>query len=326
MGQGRSNRSVDAFSSAGSIFAQNCGRLEDTFGPELPRSPGKDLPLPSSLPEPAQAYLYAPILLTNRYRYHSSRPHTILPLGLCLCLPASALIYRPPPASVRPCRPPATNMLSTSVASGQAKLCRMPMLKLRSVRVCAQKGFGDDGIPTVKVNNRGKASSRPGPISRKESRKQLKQQKEMTDAVASAQQAPLDMQAATTQADSRAAPPAAAAPPQQSPTQDIVETPQVVVDRMFKRMIFCAAAPVVFGLCLFPVFLFLKATDEDFPLWIVYVSQAITFGGGLLGITYGIMSTSWDPTRQGTFWGFTEFKTNLPVGLIKGSSGRTLWS
>ena len=41
-------------------------------------------------------------------------------------------------------------------------------------------------------------------------------------------------------------------------------------------------------------------TGDDFPMWIVYVSQNLTFGGGLLGITYGIMSTSWDPSREGT--------------------------
>ena len=43
-----------------------------------------------------------------------------------------------------------------------------------------------------------------------------------------------------------------------------------------------------------------EALGDDFPMWIVYVSQNLTFGGGLLGITYGIMSTSWDPSREGT--------------------------
>lgn len=38
----------------------------------------------------------------------------------------------------------------------------------------------------------------------------------------------------------------------------------------------------------------------EFPMWIVYGSQNLMFGGGLLGITYGIMSTSWDPTREGS--------------------------
>jgi hypothetical protein len=34
----------------------------------------------------------------------------------------------------------------------------------------------------------------------------------------------------------------------------------------------------------------------EYPLWVVYVTQATMFGGGLLGITYGILSTSWPHT------------------------------
>jgi hypothetical protein len=45
-------------------------------------------------------------------------------------------------------------------------------------------------------------------------------------------------------------------------------------------------------------------------MWIVYVSQNLLFGGGLLGITYGIMSTSWDPSREGSvsiWWGLHQY-------------------
>ena len=54
---------------------------------------------------------------------------------------------------------------------------------------------------------------------------------------------------------------------------------------------------------------------DEFPTWIAYLSQVFTFGGGLLGISYGILSTSWDPTREGSFWGLTEFRANLPIVL-----------
>lgn len=30
-------------------------------------------------------------------------------------------------------------------------------------------------------------------------------------------------------------------------------------------------------------------------MWLVYATQTLTFGGGLLGITYGALSASWDP-------------------------------
>lgn len=53
----------------------------------------------------------------------------------------------------------------------------------------------------------------------------------------------------------------------------------------------------------------------EYPLWVVYVTQALMFGGGLLGITYGILSTSWDPRREGSALGWTELQANLPILL-----------
>lgn len=53
----------------------------------------------------------------------------------------------------------------------------------------------------------------------------------------------------------------------------------------------------------------------EYPLWVVYVTQAMMFGGGLLGITYGILSTSWDPKRDGSALGWTELQANLPILL-----------
>ena len=33
-----------------------------------------------------------------------------------------------------------------------------------------------------------------------------------------------------------------------------------------------------------------------------FVASTATFGGALLGITYGVLSASWEPSREGTFW------------------------
>lgn len=46
----------------------------------------------------------------------------------------------------------------------------------------------------------------------------------------------------------------------------------------------------------------------EYPIWVVYVTQALMFGGGLAGISYGILSTSWDPRREGSALGWTELQ------------------
>ncbi|KAG2496725.1 hypothetical protein HYH03_005138 [Edaphochlamys debaryana] len=112
-----------------------------------------------------------------------------------------------------------------------------------------------------------------------------------------------------------AEPPAAPAPPR---ARVIRETPQVVADRMFSRIVLCSGIPVFTGMALLPVFYYLKVVmDIEAPLWLVYISQVLTFGGGLMGITYGAMSASWDPTREGSWLGLTEFQGNLAILLDK---------
>ena len=51
----------------------------------------------------------------------------------------------------------------------------------------------------------------------------------------------------------------------------------------------------------------------DLPMAAVYGVQFLTFGGGLFGISYGILSASWDPRLEGSRLGWTEFRANLPL-------------
>lgn len=96
------------------------------------------------------------------------------------------------------------------------------------------------------------------------------------------------------------------------------ETPQVVVDRMFRRIMTFTFVPVFTGMALYPLFYYLRVVqDIEYPLWIVYIAQVLTFGGGLLGITYGAMSASWDPAREGSALGWTELQANLAILLNK---------
>ena len=92
---------------------------------------------------------------------------------------------------------------------------------------------------------------------------------------------------------------------------------------MFRRMLTFSGAPIAVGIALFPAFYYLKkVVGLDLPTWVVYVVQSFTFGGGLLGITYGIMSASWDPDREGSALGWTEFRANLPAFLDRNKGGR----
>ncbi|KAL4425387.1 hypothetical protein ABPG75_009403 [Micractinium tetrahymenae] len=92
--------------------------------------------------------------------------------------------------------------------------------------------------------------------------------------------------------------------------------PEAVTNRMLRRVILFMGAPVFTGILLFPFFYWLKVKqDVDLPSWVPYLASSLTFGGGLLGISYGIMSASWDPRREGSLLGWTEFQANVPLLL-----------
>lgn len=48
----------------------------------------------------------------------------------------------------------------------------------------------------------------------------------------------------------------------------VAETPQVVVDRMFKRVITFAGLPVLTGMMLFPLFWYLRVSVQDWLHWV----------------------------------------------------------
>lgn len=95
-----------------------------------------------------------------------------------------------------------------------------------------------------------------------------------------------------------------------------VTVPEQITDRMLRRMLMFSIGPVFLGFTLFPLFYYLKKVQEiDVPVWAVYIVQTIIFGGGLLGISYGIISSSFDQRREGSLLGWNEFKANLPLVL-----------
>ncbi|GJP43803.1 hypothetical protein CLOM_g6301 [Closterium sp. NIES-68] len=92
------------------------------------------------------------------------------------------------------------------------------------------------------------------------------------------------------------------------------EVPEVVTNRILKRLAFTVGVPLFVGLSFFPLFYYLKVIQKvDVPDWLPLLTSLFLFGGAGLGISYGVISTSWDPLREGSLLGWTEFKANWPV-------------
>ncbi|XP_010535844.1 PREDICTED: protein PAM68, chloroplastic [Tarenaya hassleriana] len=90
--------------------------------------------------------------------------------------------------------------------------------------------------------------------------------------------------------------------------------PEIVTNRMISRMGFTVGIPLFIGLLFFPFFYYLKVGLKiDVPTWVPFIVSFIFFGAALLGVSYGIVSSSWDPLREGSFLGWKEAQKNWPV-------------
>ncbi|KAJ1298650.1 hypothetical protein BS78_01G469800 [Paspalum vaginatum] len=90
--------------------------------------------------------------------------------------------------------------------------------------------------------------------------------------------------------------------------------PEVVTNRMMRRVGVSVGAPLALGVGFFPVFYYLKAVAKvDVPTWIPFGVSFVFFGAALAGVSYGIVSASWDPAREGSLLGWNEARRNWPV-------------
>eukprot|EP00208_Stichococcus_sp_RCC1054_P000610 CAMPEP_0206144308 /NCGR_PEP_ID=MMETSP1473-20131121/23692_1 /ASSEMBLY_ACC=CAM_ASM_001109 /TAXON_ID=1461547 /ORGANISM="Stichococcus sp, Strain RCC1054" /LENGTH=209 /DNA_ID=CAMNT_0053540097 /DNA_START=63 /DNA_END=692 /DNA_ORIENTATION=+ len=105
-------------------------------------------------------------------------------------------------------------------------------------------------------------------------------------------------------------------PQPRGPSDDAARV--TVGDRILPRILLFSGVPLVLAMGSLPGFAYLnKVANIDVPPIAVYVISGGLFGLALAGISYGIFSTSWDPTREGSLSGLDEFKENLPVYLNK---------
>ncbi len=87
--------------------------------------------------------------------------------------------------------------------------------------------------------------------------------------------------------------------------------PEDVSRRMLRRMAVLSGAPVFLGVGVFFLAYYLQSRQiVEFPPIAVLLVTMGCFGLGVLGLTYGVLSASWD-SEPGSLVGLTEFKLNF---------------
>lgn len=98
----------------------------------------------------------------------------------------------------------------------------------------------------------------------------------------------------------------------QKESSSLREIPEVVSKRMVRRMALFSGIPTALGIFSFLGF-YIVVSQEWFniPNTAVLIVSIGLFGLGVLGLSYGILSTSWDEDRVGTWWGWSDFVVNF---------------
>ena len=98
--------------------------------------------------------------------------------------------------------------------------------------------------------------------------------------------------------------------------------PEKVAQRMGKRMLPFVGIPLFGTFASFIGFWYMAVyRDQEFQPALVATTSFVFLAIGLLGITYSVLSASWDDDREGSVLGLDEFKTN--VGNLKDGLART---
>lgn len=88
--------------------------------------------------------------------------------------------------------------------------------------------------------------------------------------------------------------------------------PEAVSQRMVRRMAVFCGLPTLLGMLTFVVsYVIVSQHWFDLPTVAVLFSSLGFFGLGVLGLSYGALSASWDEERSGSWLGWGEFRTNF---------------
>jgi hypothetical protein len=81
---------------------------------------------------------------------------------------------------------------------------------------------------------------------------------------------------------------------------------------MVRRMLVFSGIPTVMAMVIFiGAYLLLSRHVVDFPKVVVLLSTLGCFGLGVVGLTYGVLSASWEEEAAGSRLGISEFRVNL---------------
>jgi Photosynthesis affected mutant 68 len=109
-------------------------------------------------------------------------------------------------------------------------------------------------------------------------------------------------------------------PPRSKTSQGI---PEVVSQRMAKRMITFCGLPTLLGLSTFPISYFgFFQNGIELPNVAVLLASLGGLGLGVLGLSYGVLSASWDESIPGTKLGWQEFQLNFGRVVESFKAGR----
>ena len=96
------------------------------------------------------------------------------------------------------------------------------------------------------------------------------------------------------------------------PNANLSAIPDVVSKRMGRRMAIFCGIPSVLGMSSLFIFYWLKVNKTvDLPPYLAFAVSIGFLGLGVIGLSYGLFSASWDEERTGSAWGTDEFKVNL---------------
>jgi hypothetical protein len=98
----------------------------------------------------------------------------------------------------------------------------------------------------------------------------------------------------------------------QSGSVGTATVPEAVSKRMVKRMTFFSGIPTLLGMMTFVISYFIvKQGGVKLPTSAVLLVSLGFFGLGVLGLSYGILSASWEEDQPGSLLGFEQFGVNF---------------